>query len=522
MIKVIRIFLISLLVLFLGLLGFASYQFRDRHPDYELDVSKYSEAGEVLAGFAKVNLTPTSFETWEDVDGDAHYNPESGDRFVDSNGNGEFDAIWLAGFHTSRPAQAVLDSLWARAMVLESGEVTLALCMIDMIGFGNDEVITTRKMIQESYPELDYVVITSTHVHSSPDLMGMWGASEYSRGVDPNYLKQVQEGIKKAVGLAFDSKKVARFKFADEPERLKDLVGDTRPPFVSDAGLKLMQVLDAETGKTLGTVMNWGNHPETLWSQNLQISSDFADPWRNYVEQGIAVNDSVTVAGLGGVAIFLNSAIGGLMTTHPEMSVRDPYTNQSFLNQSPEKMRTQGKALAKITLETLQDPSLVVHSSLDLGIRAKTISLQMDNALFQLAAFVGIFDRGFVGWKQIRSEVSAWHLGPATFVHVPGELYPEILYGGIESPKGGDFQLAPVEVPALKEKIPGKYLFFSGMSNDMIGYIIPKSQWDVSPPYTYTYTDRPYGEINSLGPETAPKIHQEVLSLLDELFTTKK
>lgn len=520
--KVLRISSIILLVLFIGLLGFASYQFRDRHPDYELNLSLYSEEGEVLAGFSKVNLTPTGFETWEDVDGDAKYNPEKGDRFVDSNGNGKFDAVWLAGFHTARPAQGVLDSLWARAMVIESGEVTLALCVIDMIGFGNDEVIATRKMIQESHPELDYVVITSTHVHSSPDLMGMWGPSEYSRGVDPSYLKQVQEGIKKAVGLAFDAKKVARFKFAEEPERLKELVGDTRPPFVADAGLKLMQVLDAETGKTLGTLMNWGNHPETLWLQNIQVSSDFADPWRNYVERGITVNDSLTIEGLGGVAIFLNGAIGGLMTTHPEMAVQDFNSNQSFLTQSPDKMRAQGKALAKITLETLQDTSLLEYTSLDLGIRAKTIALQMDNTLFQLAAFVGIFDRGFVGWKQIRSEVSAWHLGPATFVHVPGELYPEILFGGIESPKGGDYQIAPVEVPALKERIPGKYLFFSGMSNDMVGYIIPKSQWDVSFPYTYTYTDRPYGEINSLGPETAPKIHREVLSVLGELVTLKK
>jgi hypothetical protein len=300
------------------------------------------------------------------------------------------------------------------------------------------------------------------------------------------------------------------------------LVGDTRPPFVSDAGLQLMQVLDAKTGSTLGTILNWGNHPETLWLENIKISSDFADPWRNFVEQGIPVSDTLTEAGVGGVAIFLNGAVGGLMTTHPDLAIKDPYTGVSYQKQAPDKLLAQGKALAKITLETLRDTNLVVHTTLDLGIRAKSISLQMDNSLFQLAAFVGIFDRGFIGWKQIRSEVAAWHLGPATFVHVPGELYPEILYGGIESPKGGDFQLAPVEVPALKKRIPGKYVFFSGMSNDMIGYIVPKSQWDVNPPFTYDYKERPYGEINSLGPETAPKIHGEVLGVLKDLQKFKQ
>ena len=210
------------------------------------------------------------------------------------------------------------------------------------------------------------------------------------------------------------------------------------------------------------------------------------------------------------------------MTTHPDQVIKDPYTGIIYQEQTPEKLLAQGKALAKVTLETLNDSSLKVYSSLDLGIRARSISLAMDNSLFQLAAFVGIFDRGFVGWKKIRSEISAWKLGPATFVHVPGELYPEILHGGIESPNGADFKIDPVEVPALKEKIPGQYIFFSGMSNDMIGYIVPKSQWDVNPPFSYDYQDRPYGEINSLGPETAPKIHGEVLSILKDLQLLKK
>ncbi|MDP4657099.1 MAG: hypothetical protein NWS90_08015 [Algoriphagus sp.] len=520
--KGLLIFLRIVLVVFVSILAYAGYQFRDRHSGYQTDVSLYRSADIIQAGFSKVDLTPIDFETWEDVDRDSKYVPEKGDRFVDANGNGEFDAIWLAGFHNSRPAQGVLDKLWARAMVLESGDVSLALCVIDMIGFGNDEVIATRKLIQEKYPGLDYVVISSTHVHSAPDLMGMWGPSEYVRGVNPDYMKYVQEGISKAIGEAYSTRRPAHFKFAQEPERLKDLVGDTRPPFVLDAGLQLMQVLDAQTGSTLGTLMNWGNHPETLWLENIQISSDFADPWRNFVEDGIPVSDNLTEPGVGGVAIFLNGAVGGLMTTHPDQVIKDPYTGIIYQEQTPEKLLAQGKALAKVTLETLNDSSLKVYSSLDLGIRARSISLAMDNSLFQLAAFVGIFDRGFVGWKKIRSEISAWKLGPATFVHVPGELYPEILHGGIESPNGADFKIDPVEVPALKEKIPGQYIFFSGMSNDMIGYIVPKSQWDVNPPFSYDYQDRPYGEINSLGPETAPKIHGEVLSILKDLQLLKK
>lgn len=48
----------------------------------------------------------------------------------------------------------------------------------------------------------------------------------------------------------------------------------------------------------------------------------------------------------------------------------------------------------------------------------------------------------------------------------------------------------------------------------MIGYIIPKSQWDEKPPFTYDNETRPYGEINSLGPETGPILHTALMGLI--------
>jgi hypothetical protein len=516
--KKILLFLFStILILLLAAWVVSIYQFRDRHAGYWIDLNLQSSRNNVQAGFAKVDISPDIPDAWVDENGDSRYNPEDGDTYTDGNGNGQFDGVWLAGFHNSRPAQGILDPLWARAMVLDAGDVKMVLVVIDMIGFGNDDVIASRKLIQETNPELDYVIISSTHVHSSPDLMGMWGESQFERGVDAAYLDQVQKGIQEAVGIASVNKKAAIFRFSENEEDLKALVGDTRDPQVFDAGLKLMQVLDAENMETLGTIMNWGNHPETLWAQNIEVSSDFAHHWREMVENGIVEKDSTLIEGVGGVAIFLNGAIGGLMTTHPSMKVIDPYSKEKFQQQNLDKIVAQGRALAKVTLETLQDSSFHEVSKANLSIRAETIELKMDNKLFHLAAYLGIFDRGFTKWKHIRSEVSAWKLGQATFVHVPGELYPEILHGGIESPEGADYGIGPQEIPTIQSQIPGQFKFFAGMSNDMVGYIVPKSQWDVDPPFTYTNEDRPYGEINSLGPETGPKIHSAVLKILKEL-----
>src|SRR5690606_26414832 len=102
-----------------------------------------------------------------------------------------------------------------------------------------------------------------------------------------------------------------------------------------------------------------------------------------------------------------------------------------------------------LSLEALDSEQATITEQAALNIRARTIAVKMDNHLFQLAGIIGIFKRGYVKWRHLRTEVAAWSLGPALFMHVPGELYPEILNGGVEAPEGGDFGIAPVETPSL-------------------------------------------------------------------------
>ena len=85
--------------------------------------------------------------------------------------------------------------------------------------------------------------------------------------------------------------------------------------------------------------------------------------------------------------------------------------------------------------------------------------------------------------------------------------------GGIERAPGGDYDLDPVEVPAIRALLPGRVKFVFGLANDEIGYIIPQSEWDEKPPYLYGSAKCVYGEVNSLGPATAPKLHAAIREL---------
>ncbi len=85
-------------------------------------------------------------------------------------------------------------------------------------------------------------------------------------------------------------------------------------------------------------------------------------------------------------------------------------------------------------------------------------------------------------------------------------------------PKDRIFRCHPVEDPALRELMPGKYRFVIGMSNDEIGYILPKSQWDEEAPFTYsTEMMPPTGKKTPLGPETASILYKEFKKILNEL-----
>lgn len=510
-----RILGFLLLLIVLGF-AFTYFRLRDPHTGYWLEIEHTTaQEAPLQAGFSAVSITPEVPDTWTDVNGDARYNEEDGDTYQDGNGNGQFDPVWIAGFHKRRPAQGVHDELWARTMILDDGQFRLAYVVLDAIGYFNDDIISIRKQVS---PEagVDYVIVSSTHTHEGPDLLGLWGPSNFKTGVDPAYRQFVIDQAVKSVEEAARNLRPAQLTFAQDLEGAAHLVMDTREPMVTDPGIRILQATDLETQATLGTLICWANHPETLWSDNLLLSSDFPHYVREGVEKGVSVGDSLLTPGLGGIAIYTNGSIGGLMTTRPDFPVPALVGDSIYTGATYEKTEAQGLAVALLALQALQDSvQSDVLTSGALAVSAKSITLPMENPLYRLGAAMGVFDRGMPGWWKVRSELAYWQIGPAAFMHHPAEIYPEIVNGGVEAPEGGDYAIEPFETPPLRSFMPHKYQFVVGLSNDMIGYAVPKSQWDEEPPYTYGREKAPYGEINSMGPETAPILYREMRAMLE-------
>ena len=150
--------------------------------------------------------------------------------------------------------------------------------------------------------------------------------------------------------------------------------------------------------------------------------------------------------------------------------------------------------------------------------------MPLTNPLYRLARMMGVLKREGRKWtgdfenlgevitrddpKETPAgvtEVAYVQLGDLHLAAIPGEIYPELVYGRCQNPAdpAADFPDAPLE-PAVVDILPGKKMLLFGLANDELGYIIPKRQWDERPPFAYGQKEAQYGEGNSCGPEMAP------------------
>jgi hypothetical protein len=241
------------------------------------------------------------------------------------------------------------------------------------------------------------------------------------------------------------------------------------------------------------------------------VTADFPGHLRDALEHGVGT--AATGLGPGSTHLYINGAIGGLMTTNPDTVVVDPLTRQAYGEPSHDKARAVGRRLAVAILQDIAQRPLAPLPDTRISVVARSFEIPLDNTQFIAASALRVISRGQTRWRHIRTEVGLIQVGDVSLLCVPGEIYPEIVNGGVTHPPGADFDVAPIEVPPLRSITPGRVVFIVGLANDEIGYIIPQSQWDAEAPWSVPPSG-PYGESVSAGPRTGPAIYEAVRTLL--------
>lgn len=506
--------------------------------------------GALRVGAGRRSITPdlASYETeWTDADGNSLFG--TGEPFVDVNGNGQFDAVWLAGFNNGRPATGVHDDIWVRAMVFEVGDTRVGVAMVDAIGWFANEMDRTRALIDPSLA-LDHVIIGSLHIHETPDTIGLWGRVALESGVDPDYQALVRQATADAIADAAAALEPVTMSVA-VTETLtggmaEEYVSDTRDPVVIDPTMTIVRfAATAEPARTVATLVHWSNHPEYAWSRNNQLTADFVYWIRDIVENGAdenPVRGLPALTGLGGEVMYVNGAIGGLLT--PSRTRPIGPDGQPVVDHGMAQAEAAGINLGRLALETITSADAVVDvSNPDMEFRTGRIYVTVENGLYHLAAMLGVFDRQFFGFDEevpigpdnlplMESRVSYLRIGPVAFLTAPGELFPETAIGGYDGSRTYGFDLIDpnnANPPVLANAPEGPFLhdlmamqagvqypLIAGMSEDFVGYIPPAYDFVVHPdnPYFEQADGDHYEETNSLGSTADAEIVGAMTELL--------
>jgi hypothetical protein len=519
-----RFALRTALVLFILLLIVGAVWLRSRmtgpHHDYELDALSPAPVasaapGTLEAGVAVRDISPPldMYDPWTDKDGDQLF--DSGiDSWEDRNGNGRFDILWMAGFEPNRAASGIENPIDVRALALRNNGQLIVIVTLDAIGIQHNDVVAIRNAVKQDLG-IGHILISATHTHEVPDPVGMWSSPIPFLSFDSAYIDFVRPRVVEAIEAAVGALTPVDMYCAQVQVSEEGFVRDSRKPYVRDPNLYTFRFTRPGTEDTLATFVSWGNHPEALGGKNTRITPDFPYWLRKGLEEGVPGENGTP--GFGGVCLYFQGVLGGLMT-QLEMEVPHRDGKATYLDDSFEKAQALGENVAVLTAKTLRGDSVWKNESPLLAWSAHTIKAPLQ-PLFRAVVGLGLMHQGYYPGGEAKSEINVLRIGEVLMLSTPGEIYPEIVVGGVEALPGRDYEIDPIEIPPLKEEMHGRMNLVLGLANDFIGYIIPKSQWDVEEPYVYDGAPQ-YGEWMSSGPEIAPAVHAACLDALREFQQT--
>ncbi|MFQ5854118.1 MAG: neutral/alkaline non-lysosomal ceramidase N-terminal domain-containing protein [Anaerolineae bacterium] len=196
----------------------------------------------------------------------------------------------MAGYiRRKQVSQGINDSLFAKALYLNSGETQAALVVLDTCLLDQKLVSMARAQVEQAtgLPG-DHVNIAATHTHSGPSGLGLLS---FGGGYDQALLEFVASQITVAVAHAKESAFKARLKAGSTV--VEGITLNRRDPERPvDQRLRVLCVED-DSGRLRGVLVNYPCHATFLNYDNLMISADWPGATCSVVER--VVGDEVIV-----------------------------------------------------------------------------------------------------------------------------------------------------------------------------------------------------------------------------------
>ncbi len=370
------------------------------------------------------------------------------------------------GVGIPNPSDTKWGELTTRALVLTKGDTKIAIVSIDNLGVPKLIGDRIRALVPEIKPE--NIIIGVTHTHSAPDVYG-FADEKGNTGTDLKYIDFLVKQTAAAINEAYKNIQPANLKIAVGKTKGK-IAYNAYAPKLYDPRCGVMQFTSTDNNKVISTLVNYAIHPEVVGSGQGVTTPDLIGPLYAKIESKV-----------GGMAIFMNSAQGGMVTADNRRK------NGKEVKDWNECIRI-GELLANEALriisgaEVQKDPQVYVVS--------KDFDLPVDSDLMKFILNHTILDYNMPNSETVSTRMNLLDIGNAQVITIPGEALPNIGF-------------------YLKRKMNTVNPFIFGLTNDAYGYILTKEDFDSFERYNYITR-------TSLGERTEEIIVKEAMELIKE------
>lgn len=371
------------------------------------------------------------------------------------------------GIGTPKTSTLKKGDLFIRAIVLEKNQTKVAIVSIDNLGWPSVLGDQTRALIK-NLPARN-ILIGATHTHSAPDAYGFPDETGKSHA-DLAYLQKCVQLMAEAIQEA--DKKL-------QPASLKVAVGEAKgkiaynyyAPDLYDPRCGVIQAV-AESGpskgKVIATLVNYAVHPEVIGSGRGILSPDLCGPLYSRIE-----------AQVGGVALFMNGAQGGMVTADVRMG------NGQEANTWEECERI-GELLADEALRIIG--SVKADADPELACTGTVVKFPVESDIMRYILSNSPLKMKAGADNSVSTVVNYLKIGSARVLTIPGEALPNIGF-------------------YIKRNMNTPHSFLFGLTNDAFGYML--TSVDFNSFKRYDYVSR-----TSLGERTGDIYIEEALKLM--------
>jgi hypothetical protein len=256
-----------------------------------------------------------------------------------------------------------------------------------------------------------------------------------------------------AINQALDGLQTAHLKIATGEAKGK-IAYNYYAPELYDPRMSVIQAVTPD-GKTIGTLVNYAIHPEVLGSGLGLISPDLIGPLCDKLE-----------ADVGGMAMFMNGAQGGMITADNRQLDKpaDPLKAKWHDARTWEECLRIGQLMASEAQRIVKnakpqtDPGLACY--------AREVKFPVDSDLMWLIILGSPLKYPHDKHRSITTRLNLINVGNAQILTIPGEALPNIGY-------------------YLKRHMKGENNLLFGLTNDAFGYILTKVDFNSFPRYEY-------------------------------------